>query len=130
MNPFRDYDDSDSDGEDFDADIDSDCRSTYIDDCESEHLCVSAEDDSDVEAKSSHSEEDVHAPADKDCWSEHAELSNCENHDVSDSTVEDIVAAEIFMPSRSLNVVMSIQLVSILFLALSWVYNHVSVSFV
>ncbi|KAJ6462941.1 hypothetical protein C8R45DRAFT_1108008 [Mycena sanguinolenta] len=105
-----------SNGEDFDADIASD-------DYESKHPPTSACDDSDLEldAESSHIEENVHDAADKTDGSEHREESNCANDDVE--SIE-------FAPSRSWNLLMTIQIGSILFLGLSWVYDHVAVSFV
>ncbi|KAJ6462883.1 hypothetical protein C8R45DRAFT_1177713 [Mycena sanguinolenta] len=115
----------DSDGEDFEADLDLDCNSAYIDDYESDYP-TSACDDSDADAESSHSQDTVHDPVNGDGGSEYTEISNCENHNASESTVEeDIVAEEIFAPSRSFNLLTSIQLMSILFLMLSWVYDHV-----
>ncbi|KAF7366842.1 hypothetical protein MSAN_00942700 [Mycena sanguinolenta] len=123
----------DSDDEDFDADINSGCNSAYVDDYDSEYLSTSAYDDSDqgTNAESSRSEADVHHPAGGNCESEHAELSDYCNHDASESSVEDDrVVEEMFAPSRLLNVLTSIHLVLILFLGLSWVYDHVVVSFV
>ncbi|KAF7377028.1 hypothetical protein MSAN_00120900 [Mycena sanguinolenta] len=118
----------DSDGEDFDADIDSDCDSIYPDDYESESL-LSAGDDSadlDFEAESLHYEEDVHDPARENRVPEHTEIANCANHNASGSTLgEDIVVEEMFAPPRSLNILISIQLVLILFFGLSWVYDYI-----
>ncbi|KAJ6452819.1 hypothetical protein C8R45DRAFT_638685, partial [Mycena sanguinolenta] len=117
-----------SEDEDFDADIDSGGNSAYPGDYESVYPPTLTADDSAVDAESaSHSEEDVHDPAGGSCGSEHQEGLNCESHDVSESDVEeDMVAEEImFAPSRSFNVLMSIQLMSILFLGLSWVYDLV-----
>ncbi|KAF7377065.1 hypothetical protein MSAN_00124800 [Mycena sanguinolenta] len=113
-----------SDGKDFDADVHSDRNSAYIDDYESKYSPKLACGDSDVDAES------FHHPFGGSCGSEQAEISNCPNNNASELTVKDSVAEEISVPSRSLKVLMSIQLVSILFLALSWVYDHVSVSFV
>ncbi|KAF7340661.1 hypothetical protein MSAN_02138100 [Mycena sanguinolenta] len=110
----------DSGDEHFDADIDSDHRSGYTE-CESEHGSTSACDDSDldIDTGSSYIQEIVPDPAGENCRLEHAESSNCDNHNASESTVEeDMMVEEMFAPSRSLNLLMSIQLVSILFLGL------------
>ncbi|KAF7330666.1 hypothetical protein MSAN_02451900 [Mycena sanguinolenta] len=108
-----------SDGEDSDADIDSDCNSPDTQDCEPEYLLISACDasDPDVDAVTMPNEEEVHHPLSGYDGSEYREESNCGNQ-------------KMFAPPRSLNALMSIQLVSFLFLGLSWVYDHVSVSFV
>ncbi|KAF7340641.1 hypothetical protein MSAN_02136000 [Mycena sanguinolenta] len=95
---------------------------------ESAYPSISACDDSDLdEVECSHILETVHDTA----GSEDPESLNCEDHNASESTVEDDMGAEeMFVPSRSLNDLMGIQLLWILFLGLSWVYNHVPVSFV
>ncbi|KAF7377034.1 hypothetical protein MSAN_00121500 [Mycena sanguinolenta] len=116
----------DSDDEDFDADIDSDCRSTYTEDYESEYPPSSTGDDSDVEAESLHSEKDARDPAGESRESEHAEFSTCANHNASQSTMEeDMVAEELFVPSPTFRIVLYIQLTAISFLALSGVHHHV-----
>ncbi|KAF7377011.1 hypothetical protein MSAN_00119100 [Mycena sanguinolenta] len=134
----------DSEDEHFDADVDSGSNSAYIYDYESEYPCTSACNDSGasdsqphteywtvITVESSHKQETVHDLAGKNCESEHPEWSNCTNHHVSESTMEEVeVVEEISTPSWSLNVLMSMQLAMILFLGFSWVYDHVSVSFV
>ncbi|KAJ6462916.1 hypothetical protein C8R45DRAFT_1080519 [Mycena sanguinolenta] len=50
----------DSDGEDFDADIDSDCDSAYAEDNKLKYPAASAGDDSEVDAEDVHCGEDVH----------------------------------------------------------------------
>ncbi|KAF7377038.1 hypothetical protein MSAN_00121900 [Mycena sanguinolenta] len=118
----------DSDEEDFDADIDSYWRSAYLDDYESEYPPSSTGDDSDpdLDAESSHSEADVHDPAGESCESEPTEISDCANHNASQSTLEkDMVAEEIFVPSPTFRIVLYIQLTLILFLALSGVHHYV-----
>ncbi|KAF7330676.1 hypothetical protein MSAN_02453000 [Mycena sanguinolenta] len=102
-----------SEDENFDADVDSDCNSLCTDEYESECPPTSACDDSDG----------------GNCGPGHAEIANCKNH-TSETSLEDMLAEEVCSPSRSLNVLMGIQLVAILFLGLSWVYDHISVSFV
>ncbi|KAF7377111.1 hypothetical protein MSAN_00130100 [Mycena sanguinolenta] len=104
------------DGEDSDADIDSDCNSPDTQGYEPEYSLISARDDPDpdVDAVTVPNEEEVHHPLSRHDGSEHQE-SNCGSQ-------------KMFAPSRSSNVLMSIQLVLISFLGLSWVYDHVSVS--
>ncbi|KAJ6462570.1 hypothetical protein C8R45DRAFT_1178304, partial [Mycena sanguinolenta] len=88
------------DGEDFDADIDSDCNAYMAD-----YPSISAWDDDDydpdVEARSSH-------------------------NNASESTAEDnVVAEEIFVPSLTFRIILYIQLVLILFLAVfGFVKSH------
>ncbi|KAF7340619.1 hypothetical protein MSAN_02133600 [Mycena sanguinolenta] len=118
----------DSEDDAFDADIDSDCDSAYPDDYESEFL-LSAGDDSadlDVETESLHSEADVHDTAGGNRGPEPTEISNYANHNASGSTLEeDIVVEELLAPSRSLNILMSIQLALMLFLGLFWAYDYI-----
>ncbi|KAF7353516.1 hypothetical protein MSAN_01541200 [Mycena sanguinolenta] len=137
------------DGEHLNADIDSDCHSC-IEDYESEYSPSSARDDPDmpnillqlfpfiVDAMASHSEEDVHNSAGANCRSENTDISDYEGHDASESTTGAPQAHEIPMVQKdipeptlswSLKCLMATQLALILFLALSWVYNHISVSF-
>ncbi|KAF7340651.1 hypothetical protein MSAN_02137100 [Mycena sanguinolenta] len=113
-----------SDGEDFDAYIDSICDSAYTEDYETEYSPSSACDDFDFDTESSDNQDLVGGN-----WgSEHTEIARCKKHDTSESAVEEnMVAEEIFVPSRSSNVLMIIQLVLILFLGLSWTYDHVAV---
>ncbi|KAF7377061.1 hypothetical protein MSAN_00124300 [Mycena sanguinolenta] len=116
----------DSDGEEFDADINSDCDSGYTGNDESEYEPISDCDDSDVDAESSHSEADAHDAAGENCESDPTEILNCANHNASQSTLEeDMVAEEIFVPSPTLRIVLYIELMLILFLALSGVHHHV-----
>ncbi|KAF7340621.1 hypothetical protein MSAN_02133800 [Mycena sanguinolenta] len=123
MANFEDY--VDSDGKDFDADINSGCNSLYTDDYESECPPTSVCDDSD-RVESSKILETIH----DNTGSEDPELSNCEDHDASELTLEeDAVSENMFAPSRSLNVMLGIQLTTILFLGLFWVFEHVSISF-
>ncbi|KAJ6462841.1 hypothetical protein C8R45DRAFT_523751 [Mycena sanguinolenta] len=120
-----------SEDEHFDADIDSDCDPAYAEDyeSESEYPPTSPCDDSDldVDAGSSHIQEIVQDPVSGDGVSENTEKTNCEGHDAG-SIEEDMVVEEVFAPSRSLNILMSIQLGLMFFLGLSWVYDHVAVS--
>ncbi|KAF7377046.1 hypothetical protein MSAN_00122700 [Mycena sanguinolenta] len=111
------------DGEDFGADIDSDCNSAYMDDYESGYAPTSACDDSDlaVDAEVMHHEEDVHDLGGEHCGSEHAEITNYANYNASGLTFEEEIVVR---PSQSLKVLMSIQLALILFLGLSWVYDY------
>ncbi|KAF7377045.1 hypothetical protein MSAN_00122600 [Mycena sanguinolenta] len=116
------------DGNEFDAYVDSDCNSAYREDCESEYPPTSACDDSDlhVDAESSHNQETGYDPAGENGRLEHTEVSNCENHDASESTVEDDrVAEETPVPSPTFRIVLYIQLMLISFLALSGVHHHV-----
>ncbi|KAF7377080.1 hypothetical protein MSAN_00126500 [Mycena sanguinolenta] len=118
----------DSDDEDFDADIDSDCESAYPDDYESESL-LSAGDDSadlDFEAQYLHDEEDAHHAAGENFESDPTEISNWKNYNASQSTLEeDVVAEEIFVPSPTFKIVLYMQLMMIALLALSGVHHHV-----
>ncbi|KAJ6462850.1 hypothetical protein C8R45DRAFT_523986 [Mycena sanguinolenta] len=72
----------DSEGKDFDADIDSDCDSAHKDDYESDYP-ISACDDShlEVDTESSHIQEIVRESVSGDDGSEHTGMANCENHD-------------------------------------------------
>ncbi|KAF7377023.1 hypothetical protein MSAN_00120400 [Mycena sanguinolenta] len=124
--------------DDFDADLDSDCESAYPNGYESECGPNSACDDSDADAESSHSEADVRDPAGANCGSEHTDISDCEGHDASESTSGAAPAYEISTIQKdipeptlswSFKCLMVTQLALILFLALSWVYAHISVSF-
>ncbi|KAF7376996.1 hypothetical protein MSAN_00117500 [Mycena sanguinolenta] len=95
----------DSEGKEFDADIDSDCNSARAEDYESEYSPTLACDDSDPE---------------------HREESNGTNHDASEPTVEeDMVAEETPVLSPTFRVLINIQFMLILFLALSEVHDHV-----
>ncbi|KAF7377081.1 hypothetical protein MSAN_00126700 [Mycena sanguinolenta] len=128
MSNFEHYD-----GEHFGADVDSDYNSADTEDYETAYPPTSASNDSDqdIDAQVSHPQEDVHDPAGRSGGSEHKQKSNCEEHDASESTVEeDMVSEKIFAPSRSLNVLMGIQLTAILVLGLSWLFDHVAVSLV
>ncbi|KAF7377066.1 hypothetical protein MSAN_00124900 [Mycena sanguinolenta] len=140
----------DSDDNDFDADIDSDCNSAYTDEYESEYPPTSACHEFDVDAGASHSEEDVHDSAGGGSGSEHTDIPDCEVHDASKSmsgalqaqasvsmsgapqareTIKiqkDILEPTLSWPLRCL---MATHLALILFLALSWVYDHISISF-
>ncbi|KAJ6462847.1 hypothetical protein C8R45DRAFT_523886 [Mycena sanguinolenta] len=121
------------DDEDFDADIDSDRNSAHIDNDESEYPSTSACGDSglNVDTEFVHIQEIVHEPVSGRGESERTEISNCENHGVCESMIEDdMVAEEVSSPSRSMNVLMSIQLVLILFFGLSWLCDHVPGSLV
>ncbi|KAF7340643.1 hypothetical protein MSAN_02136200 [Mycena sanguinolenta] len=124
---FEDY--VDSDGEDFDADIKSNCNSTWTEDYESESPPTSACDDHrdlDVDAEAMHPEKDAHDAAGENHESDHTEILNCANHNTSRSTLEeDMVAEEIFVPSPTFRIVFYIQLLLISFLALSGVHHHV-----
>ncbi|KAJ6462886.1 hypothetical protein C8R45DRAFT_524257, partial [Mycena sanguinolenta] len=75
--------------EDFDADIDSDCNSAYIDNDELEYPLTSACDASDVDTESSHSQETVHETVSRN--------ANCKN-DASESTVDEDVAGQLDRP--------------------------------
>ncbi|KAF7330675.1 hypothetical protein MSAN_02452900 [Mycena sanguinolenta] len=87
--------------------------------------------DLDIENESSHYQQNVHDPVGRNGESEQRAMSNCKDHDASESTVEDdIVVEEMPVPGLTFKIVLYIQLVPILFLALSWVYNHVPGSFV
>ncbi|KAF7340618.1 hypothetical protein MSAN_02133500 [Mycena sanguinolenta] len=123
MSNFDEY--VDSEGKDVDADMDSDYNSANTKYYELEYSPTSACDDFEVDAESLDNQETVN-------WGpEHTEIVHCKKHDTSESTVEeDMVAEEIFVPSWSSNVLMIIQLVLIIFLGLSWLYDHVAVSFV
>ncbi|KAF7377070.1 hypothetical protein MSAN_00125500 [Mycena sanguinolenta] len=140
----------DSDDNDFDADIDSDCNSAYTDEYESEYPPTSACHEFDVDGGASHSEEDVHDSAGGGSGSEHTDIPDCEVHDASKSmsgalqaqasvsmsgapqareTIKiqkDILEPTLSWPLRCL---MATHLALILFLALSWVYDHISISF-
>ncbi|KAF7340623.1 hypothetical protein MSAN_02134100 [Mycena sanguinolenta] len=115
----------DSDFEEFDADIDSDCNSAYTENYESEYPLTQLTDLA-ADAEAMHHEKNVHDLADKNCGSEHEELSNFQDHDASQSTLaEDLAAEEIFVPSPTFRIVLYIQLTLISFLALSGVHHHV-----
>ncbi|KAF7330679.1 hypothetical protein MSAN_02453300 [Mycena sanguinolenta] len=77
----------DSDSED----VDSGCDLTYTED-ESEYGPTSACDVSD-DTEFLYKQETVRDPADKNCQPEYAEMSNCENHEASESTVEEDMVA-------------------------------------
>ncbi|KAF7340624.1 hypothetical protein MSAN_02134200 [Mycena sanguinolenta] len=121
----------DLDEEDFDADIDSDCRSTYTDNYESGNPSTPAYDESDPDVdgdaeSSSNCGEDVRDPAGGVCVPELTEISNCANHNASGLTLEqDIAVEELLAPSGSLSILMSIQLALILFLGLCWMYEYI-----
>ncbi|KAJ6452815.1 hypothetical protein C8R45DRAFT_1223389 [Mycena sanguinolenta] len=110
------------DGEDFDAEKVSDYNSACAEESESEHSPTSACDDSDLDvaAAYSHYQEIVHDSFNGDGGSEDTQKSNHYN----------MVAEDIPVPSLTLKIVLCIQLVLILFLALSWVYDLVLDSFV
>ncbi|KAJ6462832.1 hypothetical protein C8R45DRAFT_523594 [Mycena sanguinolenta] len=114
----------DSDGEDFDGDMDSDCNSAYIDDYKSDYPTSACHDsDLDVDTESSHNQKTVHDRVSGDGGSEHGGMANCED------PYAESIEEEMFAPSRSLNLLMSIQLALILFLGLSWGYDHVVILF-
>ncbi|KAF7340615.1 hypothetical protein MSAN_02133200 [Mycena sanguinolenta] len=118
----------DSDDEEFDADIDSDSNSVYAEDYESEYGLTSVCEDSrlDIEAQSSHSERDNHNSFGRSCRSENKATSNSKNHEASESTVEeDMITGETPVPSPTFRIVLHIQLMLILFLAVSGVYDHI-----
>ncbi|KAF7357090.1 hypothetical protein MSAN_01303100 [Mycena sanguinolenta] len=123
---FEDY--VHSDGGDSDADVDSDCNSPCTEDYESEYPPTSACDDFDLDtdAGSSHSQETVHDPLSRHNQPEHQEKLNWKDHNASESTVEeDLVAEEIPVLSPTFRIVLCIQLMLILFLALSELHNCV-----
>ncbi|KAF7377031.1 hypothetical protein MSAN_00121200 [Mycena sanguinolenta] len=108
----------------------------------SEHADISECMGHDVdEVESSHNEETVQDSAGENCGSEHADIFDvfdCEGYNASKSTSGAPQAYEIStlqddIPepalSWSLKYLMVIQLAFILFLALSWAYDHISVSF-
>ncbi|KAF7340647.1 hypothetical protein MSAN_02136700 [Mycena sanguinolenta] len=130
----------DSEDDAFDADIDSDCNSAYAGGYESDYPPPSACDDSDLEVDTEASpiQEPVHDPADGNCGSEHTDISNSEGHDASESTSGATQAHKIStiqndIPhptlSWSFKCLMATQLALILFLALSWMSGHISISF-
>ncbi|KAF7340645.1 hypothetical protein MSAN_02136500 [Mycena sanguinolenta] len=78
--------------------------------------------------------DDVDAESDwestADDKTDYPHASTCEASDIVAEywhSEKDMYEEEMTSPSRSLNVMVSIQLVSILFLALSWMYDHISV---
>ncbi|KAJ6462839.1 hypothetical protein C8R45DRAFT_523687 [Mycena sanguinolenta] len=115
-----------SDGEDFDADVHSDCNSVYTEDYETEYPSTTACGDSDLELDTEflHTQKNVHDLVSGDGGSEHSWIPNCEDHDVES------IKEEMFASSRSFNILLGVQLALILFLGLSWVYDHVAVSIV
>ncbi|KAJ6462834.1 hypothetical protein C8R45DRAFT_940508 [Mycena sanguinolenta] len=77
-----------------------------------------------LDAEFSQTQENVHDLVSGDGGSKHAEIANCEDYDVQSFT------EEMFAPSRSFNILLGVRLALILFHGLSWVYDHVAVSFV
>ena len=91
----------DSEGENFDGDVDSDCNSTYPEDYESEYSPASAGDDFgmpdprphlhtwinpqltelDADTEFLHNQENVHDPVSGDGGSEHTEIANCKDQE-------------------------------------------------
>ncbi|KAF7377105.1 hypothetical protein MSAN_00129500 [Mycena sanguinolenta] len=116
----------DPNGEDFDADIDPDGNSAHADDYESEYPPTLASDNPDlaVGTESVYYEGDVHDLAGENCGSEY--MSNCEDHDVSELTVEGgMIAEEMPVPPPIFRIVLYMEFVAILFLALSWIYDDI-----
>ncbi|KAJ6462921.1 hypothetical protein C8R45DRAFT_911857 [Mycena sanguinolenta] len=116
-----------SDGEVFDADIDCNSASENY---ELEYPPSSVCTDFQIGPQAVSHEEDVRETAGPPSGPEHTSHSNCENHNTSEPIEEDMVAEEMFTPSGSMNVLMSIQIALILFLGLYWLYDHVPGSFV
>ncbi|KAF7330672.1 hypothetical protein MSAN_02452500 [Mycena sanguinolenta] len=124
MPNFQNY--VDPNGEDFDADIDPDGNSAHADDYESEYPPTLASDNPDlaVGTESVYYEGDVHDLAGENCGSEY--MSNCEDHDVSELTVEGgMIAEEMPVPPPIFRIVLYMEFVAILFLALSWIYDDI-----